>query len=911
VAPDDRSHDDRLDDRHLREDIRLLGDLLGESLVRQEGAELRDLVEHVRSAFRSGSGESLAGHDLATTTKLVRAFLAYFHLANIAEQVHRADELAQRASTTPRLIAAVVDDLVAEGTPTDDVASLLERLEARPVLTAHPTESSRRSVLTHRQRVAELLRARSDPRATDAERHRTERRLAEVIDVLWQTEEVRREKPTPIDEARSALFYIDRLVRDVVPDLVDEIDAQLRRIGVALPEGARPVRFGSWVGGDRDGNPFVTPAVTMDVLVLQRQHAVAALVAAVDRLVADLSVSTRAVGVSDELTASLEEDQRLLPAVFERYGRLDADEPYRLKCSYIRERLLATGRRAEEGGPHRPGIDYASTDELLADLAVMRRSLAANRGELIADGPLARVVHTARVAGLQLATMDVREHAARHHDALAALFARLDDGTDYAGLDRAERTALLAGELTGGRPLAPPTAALDEEVARTIEVFTTVRRALDRFGDDVIESYIVSMTRGVDDLLAPVVLARDAGLVDLGAGVARIGFVPLFETPDELRRAGELLDELLREPSYREVVRLRGDVQEVMVGYSDSNKLGGITTSLWEIHRAQRALRDVAAAHSVQLRLFHGRGGTVGRGGGPTSRAILAQPFRTLTGAIKITEQGEVISDKYLLPELARSNLETTVASVLRASLLHRESRHSQEVLDEWDAVMITVSDAAHDAYRDLVDDPDLVAYFLASTPMEEMAGLNIGSRPARRVTEAGMGLSDLRAIPWVFGWTQSRQIVPGWYGVGTGLAEAHAQGMGEVLHEMVEQWHFLPTFLANVEMALFKTDLSITRLYVDRLVDPALHPVFERIATEHERSRTEVLRLLGIDELLDDHPVLQRTLATRDDYLAPMHHLQADLLARRRSSPERDPQLERALLLTINGIATGLRNTG
>jgi phosphoenolpyruvate carboxylase len=921
------------DARHagVRAGVRRLGQLLGESLTRHEGADLLDLVEQVRHlARRPGDRGELArllhAVDYPTAIVLARAFTAYFQLANITEQLHRSRELADRPvgpleETGDRIGRAVTAGLIDAELP----AEVVDRLELRPVFTAHPTEASRRSVLDVLRGIADLLDAADDPRAHASRRALVDRRLAELVDVLWQTDELRVERPQPADEARSAAYYLTSIATDVLPDLLEELDDTLRAIGVELPPTARPLRFGSWAGGDRDGNPNVTPAVTLQVLTLQHEFGIRVLVAAVDDLIKELTASTRVVGVSVELVESLAADRAALPAVYDRFVRLNAEEPYRLKCSYIRTRLVATRERLAAGAPHVPGRDYLGLPDLLADLTVMRASLLAERGTLVADGPLRRMIRTAAAVGLSLATLDVREHAERHHAALGAIYDRLGElPVPYADLDRPARIALLSEELAGRRPLlgAGAAAALPEPAAGVVELFATIRTALDRFGGDVIESYIVSMTRDVDDILAVVVLAREAGLVDLGAAVtpggaepagvrARIGFVPLFETVAELRAAGRLLNGMLSDPSYRAVVVARGDVQEVMLGYSDSSKDAGITASQWEIHRAQRDLRDVARRHGVVLRLFHGRGGSVGRGGGPTGEAILAQPYGTLDGPIKVTEQGEVISDKYTLPRLARQNLEIALASVLEASILHRTSRLPADVLAEWDRTMDVVTDASRDAYRALVADPALVPFFLTATPVEELGNLNIGSRPSRRPGGAG-GLGDLRAIPWVFGWTQARIILPGWYGVGSGLAAAREAGAGDALAEMYRSWHFFRTFLSNVAMTLAKTDLTIAGDYVSTLVGDADAGLFDVIRAEHERTVAEVLAVTGTWALLENAPVLRHTLEVRDAYLAPLHALQVSLLARARAAGDlADPRLRRALLLTINGIAAGLRNTG
>jgi|UniRef100_UPI00404A2515 phosphoenolpyruvate carboxylase len=892
-------------DATLRADVRRLGDLLGQSLVRQEGQQLLDMVEGVRKSVREGSGvEVLESLSVAESVQLVRAFSTYFHLANVAEQVHRSRVLAavrlQGGSWITRAIDKISDAIenpvAGHEISQANLNKWILEMNVRPVFTAHPTEAARRSILNKLGEIALLL---DSPQSVTQDE-----RLAETVDLLWQTDELRLDRPEPLDEAINALYYLDDLSANTVPEVLNDFARELKRLKIELPVTARPLTFGTWIGGDRDGNPNITPAITEDAVMLQVGHAIRTTLEAMNRLRQMLSVSTRIAGATPELSASVENDLKNIPEFEGRFLRLNVQEPYRLKATAIAHRLAFTRERHAARGPHVPGRDYRDTSELLADLILMRDSLFAHRGELLATGLLERTIRTVAAFGLTHATLDIREHSDAHHVVLSQLI-----GGNYLQLSHDEKFTLLTKYLAATESFDAK--KLDAPAQKTLNTFTAIADLIERFGPEVIETYIVSMTKGADDLIAATVLGKQAGLVNLATGVAKIGFAPLLETVAELRAAGEILEKLLSDPAYRALVKLRGDLQEVMLGYSDSNKDAGIATSQWEIHRAQRKLRDVAKRHGVKLRLFHGRGGSVGRGGGPTYDALVALPWGSVDGQIKMTEQGEVISDKYALPALARENVELTLAASLEATILNRGPRQGVDDLQKWNDCMNLISDNSFAAYRSLIDHPDLPAYFYASTPVEQLGNLFLGSRPSRRPDAAG-GLDSLRAIPWVFGWTQSRQIVPGWFGVGSGLKAAREAGKSADLQQMLKEWHFFATFISNVEMTLAKTDLVTAKRYVQTLVPAELHHFFETISAEFELTVTEILKLTNKDSLLADQAVLARTLQVRDTYLAPLQLLQVTLLQRVREGGEAaDPTLIRALLLTINGVAAGLRNTG
>ena len=892
---DDYAMSSPADNTDLRNDVRRLADLLGQTLARQEGDELLSLVESVRLAVRQGEQDQILSKLTdSQTISLVRAFGHFFNLANVAEQVNRSKVLANEKNTTGSWLSRAVDNiLAAQKTSKEfdqkDLQSWIDNFSVRPVFTAHPTEAARRSVLSKMTTISELLQQPDSPTQS--------MRLAETIDLLWQTDELRLGRPEPLDEAVNSIYYLDELLHQTVPEVLAEFAAEVKRLGVDLSLSAKPLSFGTWIGGDRDGNPNITADVTRSAILLQNSHFTRTLLLHLDQLVQGVSISTKLTGVSKELEKSVSDDLEKLPEIESRYRRINAEEPYRLKVTAIRHKLLITQQRHSDNSPHVPGRDYKDSAELLSDFEIMRKSLMANNGQLIATGLLERITRAIAAFGLSHAKMDIREHSNAHHHLLKQLFTDLSAETINRELESNKTVDLTK---------------LDELANKCLKTFITSGQLIDQFGPEVIESYIISMTKSANDVLAAALIGKLAGLISLDASksFAKIGFVPLLETVAELRAADQILNELLNNKSYRKIVTMRGQVQEVMLGYSDSNKDAGITTSQWEIHKAQRKLRDVALKHGVKLRLFHGRGGSVGRGGGPTYDALIALPWGSIDGQIKMTEQGEVISDKYGLPALAKENLELTLAAALEATILNRKPRQSSKDLNSWDECMDLISEHAFSAYRKLVDQEELPAYFYASTPVEQLGNMFLGSRPSRR-PDAASGLESLRAIPWVFGWTQSRQIVPGWYGVGSGLKAARLAGKSDLLQKLLKDWHFFSTFISNVEMTLAKTDLAIAQRYVTTLVDPSLHKIFDQIKAEYELTVAELLLMTNKTEILGNQPILARTLQVRDTYLAPIQLLQISLLKRVREQKDVDPLLARALLLTINGVAAGLRNTG
>jgi phosphoenolpyruvate carboxylase len=903
-------------DAQLRDDIRLLGRILGDTVRDQEGADVFDLVERIRqTSIRFHRDEDrLARRELeqildsmstSETVRIVRAFSYFSHLANIAEDQNNIRQMRAGKSGGSGVLAETLAHAKAAGISADALRNFFKTAFVSPVLTAHPTEVRRKSTMDREMEVAALLDRRERVALTADEADASDEQLRREVLTLWQTNLLRRTKLTVLDEVANGLSFYDYTFLREVPRLVNVLEDRLEEGGdQGAGELASFLRMGSWIGGDRDGNPFVTADVMRGTLRLQSSRVMQFYLNELHVLGSELSIAAHLADVSEELRTLAERSPDTSP---HRSG-----EPYRLAVSGIYARLTATAEMLQVEITRRPvgkGAPYVSVGELKADLDVLHRSLISNNARVIARGRLRLLRRAVDCFGFHLARLDIRQNSAVHERTIAELMDAANPGMSYLALGEEARISLLTNELRSTRSLVSPFVKYSDETMGELNVFHAAAEAHAKFGSDAIPQCIISMCKGMSDMLEVAVLLKEVGLVH-PSGRSAINVVPLFETIEDLQASSSIMDRMLSLHDYRRLVDSRGGVQEVMLGYSDSNKDGGFVTSGWELYKAEIGLVDVFERHGVRLRLFHGRGGSVGRGGGPSYDAIIAQPGGAVNGQIRITEQGEIISSKYSNAEVGRNNLEILAAATLEASLLHpRQSAPRREYLTAMDEL----SNLAFKAYRGLVYETDgFVDYFWASTVINEIATLNIGSRPAsRKKTRA---IEDLRAIPWVFSWAQCRLMLPGWYGFGSAveqwIAEHPDKGM-PFLKELYREWPFFRMLLSNMDMVLAKSSIAIASRYAELVPDEALREkIFGRIRREWHSCIETLLDIMGQDRLLQGNPLLERSVRHRFPYLDPLNHVQVELLKEHRAQNP-DEQVLRGIQLTINGISAGLRNTG
>jgi len=915
--------------RPLVEDIRLLGRILGEVIREQEGKDAYELVEKVRQlsvAYRLKRDEN-AGKSLDRllknlsadqTVSVIRAFSYFSHLANIAEDRHhvRRREVHERQGDLQiGSLALSFERLAQADLRAGDIAKTLAHAYISPVLTAHPTEVQRKSILDAERAIAELIGLR-DELHTQAQRDDNEEQLRARVTQLWQTRMLRYTKLTVADEIENALSYYQSTFLRQIPRLY-------RAIEQALPghDVANFFRMGNWIGGDRDGNPFVTADTLVHALSRQSETALRFYLTEVHTLGAELSISAMLAGVTPQMQALAERSPDQNPH--------REDEPYRRALIGVYARLAATlhALTGTEALRHAvaPQNPYASAEEFLADLRVIEASLRHHHAQAMISPRLAPLMRAVQVFGFHLATVDLRQSSDQHEAVLAELLKVAQVETDYSALDEGARRTLLLRLLNETRPLRVIGAEYSEWARAELSIFETARTLLARYGRHALRHYIISHTEDVSDLLEVLLLQKEVGLMrgrlDSPEAVNDLIVVPLFETIGDLRNAAPIMRDFYALPGLTALIKRSGAEQDIMLGYSDSNKDGGFFTSNWELYAAELALVEqfdaLKQAHGITLRLFHGRGGTVGRGGGPSYQAILAQPPGTVNGQIRLTEQGEVIASKYAHPEIGLRNLETLVAATLEATLLHPTKSAPKSFLQ----AAASISEASMAAYRKLVyETPGFTDYFFAATPIREIAGLNIGSRPASR--KATRAIEDLRAIPWSFSWGQCRVALPGWCGFGSAIegylgkpgSETYKERLA-LLQRMHKQWPFFRTLLSNLDMVLAKTDMGIAARYVELVEDKKLgKKIFALIQAEWQRVNLVLKLITGEEGLLSSNPTLARSIEHRFPYLDPLNHLQVELMRRFRNRKEGEPvneRVQRGIHISINGVAAGLRNTG
>lgn len=914
-------------DQSLRDDIRRLGRLLGDTVRHQHGDHVFDLIETVRQnsirfrrdadpAARAALESTLDSLSNDQTTQVIRAFSYFSHLVNLAEDQHHIRRtrahLIAGSTARPGSLAHTIDTLLANGHSAQDLLTFFETAEVSPVLTAHPTEVQRKSILNCQTVITRLLDERDRMQLTPEESAANEEALSRAVLTLWQTRMLRMSKLSVLDEVENGLSFYDTTFLRELPHLYAGLEDLLASKLASNDENQAPIelpsfmKMGSWIGGDRDGNPFVVASVLEKTLAMQSARAFQFYLAELHTLGSQLSMASLLVQVSPELLRLAERSPDHSPH--------RADEPYRLAVSGIYARLAATYTQLLDLtpiiAPSGVADAYATAEELAADLDVLHHSLLQNGSAAITRGRLRHLRRAVRVFGFFLAPIDLRQNSDVHERVVAELLQAANPAVRYLELDEPQRIAMLIDELSSSRPLASPYLSYSEETQSELAIYRAARTAQQRYGKGAVPNCIISKTDGVSDMLELALLLKEAGLLHPDAARLDVNIIPLFETIADLQHSAPVMDHLFSLPTYARLLGSRGNAQEVMLGYSDSNKDGGFLTSGWELYKAELQLVDVFAKHKIRIRLFHGRGGSVGRGGGPSYQAILAQPAGAVAGQIRLTEQGEVITAKYANPEVGRRNLEVLAAATMEASLLaHQEAPPRPEFL----TAMEELSDAAFQHYRDLVYNTEgFEQYFWESTVISEIAGLNIGSRPASR--KKSTAIEDLRAIPWVFSWSQCRLMLPGWFGFGAAVQaylQAHPKDGLATLQAMHKEWSFFSTVLSNMEMVLAKSDIGIASRYAQLVKDEQLrNRIFPRLQAEHETTIAVLMQISGQDELLSTNPLLKRSIKHRFPYMSPLNHVQVELLKRYRQG-DQDERVRRGIHLSINGIAAGLRNSG
>jgi phosphoenolpyruvate carboxylase len=908
----------------LGHEVSFLGRVLGDVLREQGGNELFEAVEGLRVACRHHRqyhcGEAamdvtdqVHALPLGTSLEVVRAFTMYFHLINIAEENHRVRRLRERdaASSSPRpeSVRSALAALKAAGTPEDEVVRMLQRLSIRPVFTAHPTEARRMTLMRQLRRIAQIV-MRLDRGSLEDRSTLVPRLYAEVTN-LWQTNELRVTEKTPIDEVGNGLFYFDNSVFGAVARLYREMRDALREfypsVHIEIPVF---LSFGSWMGGDRDGNPNVSPSVTERTVRLQKGAILAKYIECVRGLVETTSTSERLAGSSRELCDSLQRDVDEFGDEGKQIRARWPEEPYRQKLTFVLRRLLST-HASNAAGPTDdvipPGHDQAYSDvsKFLSDLRLVHSSLREHGGGRIADQSVHDLIWQAGVFGFHLAKLDVRQHRNRHVAAIAELLP--DD--DFARFDETRRSALLERLILDADVV--PLQEVSEETRETLASFHAIRRIQEEHGREAADTYIVSFSAGVSDILGVLFLAKLAGLITADAGESRLRIVPLFETGHDLEAAPQIMQDLYSRTCYRKQLESWNFEQEVMLGYSDSDKDAGYLSSNVWLYRAQQQLCEVSRAAGVRITFFHGRGGAIGRGGGPLQRAILGQPKGTHDGSIKVTEQGEVLFTRYGNPDIAHRHLEQLVNAVLVAQL---PAQYPQSQICEWEDRAERLSKTASKAYLQIVSaDPAFLRFFDEGTPLRSIMRLRIASRPPKRGS-GDLKLEDLRAIPWVFAWTQARWGLPGWYGLGTALAEEVEAGAEEELKEMYVSWPFFRWVIDAAQISLGKADLGIAREYSHLVKDEDTRQRFSALLEEEfQRTIRMVCVVTSREHLLDSWPVLQRSIELRNPYVDPMSYIQIRCLEMLRAEPDgpNAEQLRSVIDRSVTGVAAGLQNTG